>query len=85
MKKSFRVLLGLLCALAVGCFAAACNEAHEHDYTDVVTPPTCTEQGYTTHTCECGESYTDSYVDALGHDWDEGVVTDEGGGASLRV
>ena len=39
-----------------------------HSYTDTVTPPTCTEQGYTTHTCSrCGDSYRDSYVDALGH------------------
>ena len=49
--------------------------AHTHSYTDTVTAPTCTEQGYTTHTCECSDSYVDSYVNALGHDWDEGVVT----------
>ena len=42
---------------------------HEHDYKAVVTAPTCTEQGYTTHTCECGASYVDTYTDALGHDW----------------
>ncbi len=41
--------------------------AHEHVYTSAVTAPTCTERGYTTHTCACGESYTDTYVDALGH------------------
>ncbi len=29
--------------------------------------PTCTEQGYTTYTCECGDSYIDNYIDALGH------------------
>ncbi len=49
-----------------------------HTYQIAVTAPTCTEQGYTTHTCErCGDSYVDSYVDALGHSWDEGVVTKE--------
>ena len=42
---------------------------HEHDYTAAVTDPTCTEQGYTTYTCECGDSYIDDYVDALGHDF----------------
>ena len=47
---------------------------HEHSYKDVVTAPTCTEKGYTTHTCACGKSYVDTYVDALGHAWDEGVV-----------
>ena len=47
-----------------------------HSYSDTVTPPSCIEQGYTTHTCSvCGSSYVDSYVNALGHDWDEGVVT----------
>ena len=78
-KRSFRVLFVCLLMLAVGCFAAACKEKeHVHEYIDVVTPPTCTERGYTTHTCEAdGENYTDSYVDALGHDWDEGTVTKE--------
>ena len=52
-----------------------CVEAHEHSYTAVVTPPTCTEKGYTTHTCACGDSYVDTYVDALGHAWDSGKVT----------
>ena len=52
-----------------------CVEAHEHSYTAVVTPPTCTEKGYTTHTCSCGDSYVDTYVDALGHAWDGGTVT----------
>ncbi len=52
-----------------------CVEAHEHSYTAVVTPPTCTEKGYTTHTCSCGHSYVDTYTDALGHAWDGGTVT----------
>ena len=54
-----------------------CVEAHEHSYTAVVTAPTCTEKGYTTHTCSCGDSYVDTYVDALGHAWDNGKVTKE--------
>ena len=54
-----------------------CVEAHEHSYTAVVTAPTCTEKGYTTHTCACGDSYVDTYVDALGHAWDSGTVTKE--------
>ncbi len=54
-----------------------CVEAHEHSYTAVVTAPTCTEKGYTTHTCACGDSYVDTYVDALGHSWDSGTVTKE--------
>ena len=56
-----------------------CNRAttHEHSYDAVVTAPTCTEKGYTTHTCACGDSYVDTYVDALGHAWDSGKVTKE--------
>ena len=54
-----------------------CVEAHEHSYTAVVTPPTCTEKGYTTHTCSCGDSYVDTYTNALGHAWDNGKVTKE--------
>ena len=38
-----------------------------HDYTDTVVASTCTEKGYTTHTCVCGDNYADSYVEALGH------------------
>ena len=52
-----------------------CVEAHEHSYTAVVTAPTCTEKGYTTHTCSCGDSYVDTYTNALGHAWDSGKVT----------
>ena len=51
--------------------------SHTHSYKDVVTAPTCTEKGYTTHTCSCGDSYVDTYTNALGHAWDEGKVTKE--------
>ena len=46
-----------------------------HSYTSVVTEPTCTAQGYTTHTCTCGDSYVDSYTNALGHSYKNGVCT----------
>ncbi len=47
-----------------------------HSYVDTVTPPTCTEQGYTTHTCSiCQDSYVDTYVDATGHSYGEWVET----------
>ena len=48
---------------------------HTHYYTATVTAPTCTTKGYTTHTCACGNSYVDTYTDALGHAWDNGKVT----------
>ena len=40
-----------------------------HHHNAVVTAPSCTEKGYTTHTCTCGDSYVDSYTDALGHSY----------------
>ena len=48
----------------------------EHNYTETATVPTCKDKGYTTYTCECGDSYVDDYVDALGHsfgEWEENV------------
>ena len=42
--------------------------AHQHVYTAQITEPTCTVNGYTTYTCECGEKYVDNLIDALGHD-----------------
>ncbi len=50
--------------------------AHEHSYADTVTTPTCTEKGFMTHTCSiCGDSYIDTHVDALGHDFGEWTQT----------
>ena len=41
--------------------------AHRHIYTEKATPPTCTDRGYTTYTCVCGNSYTDNFTNATGH------------------
>ena len=49
---------------------ATCSEVETANctYNDVVTAPTQTEQGYTTHTCTvCGYSFVDSYTDPLGY------------------
>ena len=41
-----------------------------HSYVETVTPPTCTEAGYTTHTCpSCGDTFTDSEVPAKNHNY----------------
>lgn len=42
-----------------------------HDYVTTVVAPTCTEQGYTLHECECGYSYRSDETPALGHDYVE--------------
>jgi uncharacterized repeat protein (TIGR02543 family) len=51
--------------------------AHVHNFTEIVVPPTCTEQGYTIYVCDCGEDYIDAYTDPLNHDWNEGTITKE--------
>ena len=50
-------------------------EPHTHNYGSKVTAPTCTEGGYTTYTCECGESYIADETEALGHDYVDGFCT----------
>ena len=58
-----------------GHFETRAIAALQHEYSKVVTAPTCTEQGYTTYTCkyeDCGHSYVADYVDANDHsfgDW----------------
>lgn len=79
MKQSrLLLLLSLVGTLGLCLFMAACGEEseappqteHIHDYSEHVTPPTCTQQGFTTHSCSCGDSYTDSYTKARGHSMD---------------
>jgi len=40
---------------------------HVHNYVAVVTAPTCTVAGYTTYTCDCGDSYTADEVAVVDH------------------
>ena len=47
--------------------------ASGHTYKSMSTAPTCTNMGFTTHTCHCGDSYTDSYIDPLGHSFTDYV------------
>ena len=56
--------------------SATVNYSHVHDYAEEeVIEPTCTENGYTDHTCICGDRYAVSYVDALGHSYVNCVCT----------
>ena len=67
MKKTFLLLLIVIMSiLLVGC--------HEHKYNDYVYEATCTENGYTKHTCLCGDSYIDNIIEAKGHEYFEIVV-----------
>ncbi|MBR5234564.1 MAG: hypothetical protein IKW03_10165, partial [Clostridia bacterium] len=40
---------------------------HTHEYKAVVTAPTCTQKGYTTYTCACGDTYKADETKATGH------------------
>ena len=85
MKKCIALILVLMLCFAL----CACGESadtqpsqsesdmpHEHSYTSIVTPPTCTEKGYTTYTCACGKSYTADQVDIADHDYQETARVD---------
>ena len=43
------------------------QEAHQHDYAQTVIPPTCTEGGYITFTCECGDTYDGYHIPPIPH------------------
>jgi len=60
---------------------------HVHSYKATVVAPSCAAKGYTEHKCACGDSYKDSYTDALGHSFTEQAVaaTCISGGYTLRT
>ena len=49
---------------------------HVHRHNTVVTPPTCTEDGYTTYICSCGDTFTADPVVTSGHDWSDWTTVD---------
>lgn len=74
MKKKIIVVIfaAVFCCSLVAGLTACKKISHEHTYETEVVAPTCTEQGYTLHTCKgCGDSYKDTYVSALGHSYGE--------------
>lgn len=49
-----------------------------HQYEAVVTPPTCKDDGFTTHTCKaCKDTYKDSITPAGAHAFGEWVIVKE--------
>jgi hypothetical protein len=57
MKKFLLFLTVVLALLLCGC-------GHTHEYAKEVVEPTCTQDGYTKYTCECGDTYQDNTVKA---------------------
>ncbi len=62
-------------------YKSTCGHDVQKDYSahkckGVVIDPTCTEQGYTAYSCDCGYGYNGDYVSATGHSvtiWTEGA------------
>ena len=69
MRSIKRIKYLVFIILGVCLFLCSCDNEnnHIHEYQTTVVEPTCLEDGYTIHKCECGDSYNDSYVSALGH------------------
>lgn len=52
------------------------TEPFGHDYMQEIIEPTCVESGYTIFKCtRCDNSYEENQVEALGHEYEEGVCT----------
>lgn len=55
-------------------------DALGHDYNTTTVPATCTEDGYTLHTCKrCNDEYTDNLLATTGHSYIDGMCVDCGG------
>lgn len=64
-----------VCAVCTATESRQITARTDHQYVSEITVPTCTEQGYTTYTCACGDSYVSDYVDAAGHSYEKGICT----------
>lgn len=42
-------------------------QIHTHSYINTVVSPTCSKEGYTSHTCLCGSTYNDSFTQKKEH------------------
>ena len=72
MKKTLRVIPVML--LAILCFSSCACKHKEYDVKTVA--PTCTEEGYTEHTCKkCGYSYKDAQTQQVAHPYKSIVIS----------
>ena len=61
-----------------GDFKFTVEKTCEHNYSEEVIAPTCTESGYTKHICQnCGKEYSDNYISAIGHDYSDWKLAKE--------
>lgn len=78
----FVMLIISCCVLGTSVFSAQdlkeeaiIVNVHEHVYVSKIIEPTCETEGYTTYTCACGDSYIENYVSAIGHSYNEWILT----------
>ena len=76
MRKNVSLFIAILFAIiVVFCSLLLTGCACKHEYEKSTTPPTCTEEGYTTYVCtKCGDTYKDDVVEPLGHNYND-IVT----------
>lgn len=74
MKKIFLIVLAMFLMLCCTACATVHDILHLHTYNEEVTAATCTEDGYTTYTCSCGDTYVDNKVNAKGHNYAKKVT-----------
>ena len=59
LKRMLSALLIAVLVLGMLPVTAMAADVHAHNYTAVVTAPTCAKEGKTVYTCACGHSYTE--------------------------
>ena len=75
-KKIISLILAMIAAIACVFTLTSCDCKHKK-YISTVVAPTCTEDGYTLHTCKkCGHEYKDSVVTKTGHKPSEVIESD---------
>lgn len=92
IKRGLMVAAGIIAIIALILSLRSCGSGesgdgkpnkpddpkHVHEYVEIVVPPTETEDGYTLYKCEeCGDSYQDNAVDALGKEEEDKDKTPE--------
>jgi len=76
MRKIIIIFILISCIILSGCELNI--EVHEHDYIEEIISPTCTENGYTKYTCDCGDTYDDNIIESNGHSYTKWeLVSDE--------
>ena len=74
MKRKFIAVIAACVVLCMAGAFASCNHEHKFGEWVTVTEATCTKGGVRERTCRCGEREAEA-IDALGHDYQNGVCT----------